>query len=688
MPGVVTTIKARCKRCYTCVRTCPAKAIKVADGQAQVIQERCLACGFCYKVCAQQAKEIQNGVERSRQLLREGAPVIACLAPSFPAAFPHAKPEQVVTAVRALGFSEVLEVAFGAELVACQYSRLFRQSTSLLISTTCPAVTTYVQKYVPSLVPYLAPVVSPAIALGRVIKQQYRPGARTVFIGPCIAKKAEIADPNVAGAIDVALTFAGLRRMLKAEGIVVEAQPETSADGPPAGVARVFPVSGGLLSAAALEADILDNDIVVAEGMEDAISILRALEHGELRARFVDILFCRGCIDGPTMEVETSVFARKEAVANYARRKCRRRRATEAEAAIDAFAAVDLSRKFTLPPILRAQPTEEEIGRILERIQKRHKADQLDCGACGYPTCREKAVAVYEGLAEVEMCLPYLIEQLQNNLRQLERYQHELERTQAQLVHSERLASMGQLAAGIAHELNNPLGTILLYGHLLLKNLEKGSPQSEDVTTILEETQRCKNIVSGLLNFARQRKIFTQLTDVNALLEETLARAAKQPLFSKVKIVKNFDPALPRIPADPQQLREVFWNLIANAAQALPHGGTLAVTSKTGANGEWVTLEFVDDGVGISEDGLKRLFTPFYTTKPKGTGLGLAIAYGILKMHKGSIDVASRLGEGTKFTITLPIRRDDLAALEPGVDDSEGAAPLAPFSPQRVDLAG
>ena len=660
MAGVVTTIRARCKRCYTCVSSCPANAIKVEDGQAQVIQERCIACGNCYKVCAQQAKEIQSGIKRAWELLQGCRPVVALLAPSFPAAFPDVAPGQVVGALRALGFDEVLEVAFGAQLIAREYARLFqRREGSLIIATPCPAVTAYVQKYVPSLVPNLAPLVSPAVALARVVKAKYRPGAATVFIGPCVAKKAEVADPNVEGVINVALTYGELKKMLSREGIAVETEPEICFDGPLAGVARIFPVSGGLLRAAALENDILENDIVVTEGKENTIAVLHALARGELHARFVDVLFCRGCIDGPAIETESSLFARKEAVADYVRQRCQVRQ-PEVDAALEEYADVDLSRGFQPTPVTSAKPTDAEIAQILERIGKAQPWEQLNCGACGYPTCREKAVAVYQGLAEVEMCLPFLIEQLESNLRKLEQYQRELQETQAQLVHTEKLASVGQLAAGIAHELNNPLGTILIYSHLLLNELQENTTQHEDVRFIIEETSRCKSIVAGLLDFARQREVFAQLTDLNALLDDTLASAIKHPVFSRVRIERRFDPALPEVLADPNQLREVFWNLTVNAAQAMPNGGTLTIETRPGEDGQSVALSFTDEGVGISPEGLKKMFTPFYTTKPKGTGLGLAIAYGIVKMHRGGIQVRSELGKGSTFTVTLPTRTEDI----------------------------
>ena len=641
----------------TAFAVCPANAIKVEDGQAQVIEERCISCGFCFRVCAQQAKQIQYAIDRVYELLKGDAPVVACLASSFPALYPGVKPEQVISAVRALGFDEVVEVAFGGELVAREYAQLLRHNNQLLISSTCSAAAIYIQKYFPTLVPYLAPVVSPAVATGRIVKGAYRKGAKTVFIGPCIAMKAEIAYPEVAGAIDVALTYNGLKRMLRNLGVVVAEQPSSDFDGPQAGMGRLMSLSGGVSAAVGLRGGVLDNEVLVAQGKDNVIAALQGLERGEVHARFVDVHFCQGCIDGPTMDAPTSIFARKEAVADFARLSTVAKADPQrAEASQADYIDVDLARTFTPAPIVRARPSEEEIGRILDRIDKRNKSDQLNCGACGYATCREKAAAVHEGLAEVEMCMPYLISKLKASLRQLELYQVELEETQAQLVHTEKLASMGQLAAGIAHELNNPLGTILLYSHMLLKEVEGDLSKREDIETILEETTRCKGIVSGLLDFARQRKVMAQLTDVNALVEETISRAAKQPQFAAIELELRRDEDVPSVLADPNQLREVFWNLAVNAAQAMPGGGTLLVSTGIAGNGQWLQITFADNGVGIGEEGMKRMFTPFYTTKPRGTGLGLAISYGIVKMHRGNIEVHSKIGVGSEFIVSLPIR--------------------------------
>ena len=227
---------------------------------------------------------------------------------------------------------------------------------------------------------------------------------------------------------------------------------------------------------------------------------------------------------------------------------------------------------------------------------------------------------------------------------------------QEQLVQKEKLASVGQLAAGVAHEINNPLGSVLLYADILRKETPDDKPQQvEDLTMIINEATRCKTIVNDLLNFSRQNEVLAQMTDLNDLLEEMAEEASIQDLFEKVQFATELDPALPRIEADPLQLRQVFLNLMKNAAEAMPDGGQLTLRTQKGpANGS-VTVEIEDTGVGISEENMKRLFTPFFTTKPigKGTGLGLAIAYGIVKMHQGQISVRSEVGKGATFRITL-----------------------------------
>lgn len=232
-----------------------------------------------------------------------------------------------------------------------------------------------------------------------------------------------------------------------------------------------------------------------------------------------------------------------------------------------------------------------------------------------------------------------------------------LRTTEQQLIQSEKLASVGQLAAGVAHEINNPLGTILLFSDIIKKELPTDDSRRDDVQMIIDETTRCKIIVSDLLNFARQNEVLAQSTDVNELLRQTVEDVQVQPMFEKVEIHSRLDATLPDIQADPAQLREVFVNIMTNAAEAMEEGGSLTITTGPTAD-EMIKIAFQDTGCGIPEENLSKIFTPFFTTKPigRGTGLGLAIVYGIIKVHRGQIYVASEVGVGSTFTITLPIK--------------------------------
>ena len=671
--GIVSTIPEKCKRCYTCVRECPAKAIKVEAGQAMVIEERCIACGNCVKVCAQQAKLIEDSTAHVKRMLGEDKPVFACVAPSFPAAFHPVRPGQVVAAVRQLGFAEVWEVAFGAELISHQYAKLFKESQrtgARVISSPCPAIVAFVEKYMPTLHEALAPIVSPMIAVARAIRQRHGAQVRIVFIGPCIAKKNEIRDPCVADTVDAVLTFKELVAMFGEAGLVPDALPESGFDGPRCYLARSFPISGGLLKAAGLSTDILGNEIVVTEGKERVLDALRQVADGASEARLFDVLFCEGCIDGPKMLTDLSVIARKEIVADYVNEQNRYTTQRELAEGLGEFEELDLSRGFTRQDLELRQPTEDEIAQALRSMKKFAPEDQLNCGACGYSNCREKAIAVCQGLAEPEMCLPYLIEELEATCDRLEHSHRELESTQQRLVQSEQLASMGQLSAGVAHEINNPLGTVLLYSHTLLKQLRADSEQRADIEMIVNEATRCKNIVRGLLDFARQSRVSKAPADVVQLIDEVVNVTTVKAREAGVQVTSEVPTDLPTAMLDGNQIKQMLVNLVDNGIDAISGEGEVQILVRPDLERDWIEIKVADSGCGIPEEHLSKLFTPFFTTKTmgEGTGLGLAIAYGVVKMHSGDISVESQVGQGTTFTISLPMGR-----AEEGADTDQSA---------------
>ena len=655
--GIVTTIPEKCKRCYTCIRECPAKAIKVENGQAMVIEERCIACGNCVKVCAQKAKHIEDGLEAVRRLLAERSMVVACLAPSFPAAFTPRSPATVVAAVRSLGFREVWEVAFGAELISREYAQKVGASEGPLISTPCPAIVAYVEKYLPSLRGALAPIVSPMIAVARAVKLRHGKSAAVVFIGPCVAKKAEIRDPNVAGEVDAVLTYEELQELFGEREVDFSRLEDDRFDSPPCMLGAAFPISGGLLETAGLDCNILDNQILTTEGKERVLAVLHELAENRSEARFLDLLFCEGCINGPKMLNDLSVFKRKEILADYVNRRRATYSPEEAKRMPDRYRAVDLSREFSTDPITLRDPTEEEIAEALKLMDKEREEDQLNCGACGYLTCREKAVAVCQGLAEPEMCLPYMLERLEATCSSLEQSHRELADAQARLVQTEKLASMGQVSAGIAHEINNPLGTILLYAHLLLERIRGQSEERRDLETIAREADRCRRIMRGLLDFARHSRISRSSAAVGDVVREVLDIMELTAGQAAVELRRNVEEGLPEVMIDADQIKQMLINLVQNGIDAVQEGGTVTVGARLDASERAIILAVEDNGKGIPEENLGRLFTPFFTTKGegKGTGLGLAIAYGVVKMHSGDIAVESEAGRGTRFSVALPL---------------------------------
>ena len=640
--SIVFTLREKCKRCYACIRSCPVKAIRVKEGQAEVMEERCIACGTCVRVCAVGAKQVENDVGLAWQLLGQYPSVIALLSSTFPTAFAEVRPRQVVTALKKLGFSEVMEAAFGAELVAREYQRLVRENGGKpILSSTCPAVVAYIEKFYPQLIGSLAPIVSPMTAMGRLIKWRYNPKAKVVFIGPCIAKKAERVDEKVAGVIDAVLTFTELKEMLAARGIDPGSEEEGEVAGPKSHLGRLFPIPGGLLKVAGLCSDVSSNDIVIAEGRDRVVNCLREFAEGKIRTKLLDLFFCEGCICGPAIDNNLCICGRRELIVDYAMSEAD---PAQTERDIEEYVGIDLSRGFSNRFTALQIPSEEEISGVLARINKAAPEDQLNCGACGYNSCRELAIAVCQGLAESEMCWPYLIQRL--------------ETTQEELIQAEKLTSLGQMAAAIAHEINNPLAGVLVYTKLLMKKTDGNTLTKEDALGYLSkmeaEISHSSRIIRNLLDFSRQSEPVLRETDVNQAIEKALSLVAHQAQMQGVKVIKELRPSLPPTIADFDQLQQVFTNLILNAIQAMPQGGELTLRTTLVGDGK-LKIDVQDTGCGISRENLRKLFTPFFTTKEKGkgVGLGLAVAHGIIERHKGKIEVQSEVGKGTTFSIYL-----------------------------------
>jgi signal transduction histidine kinase/iron only hydrogenase large subunit-like protein len=660
----------KCRRCSYCVQICPAKAIKIGKDGFRVIQERCIMCGGCIRACPQGALTYHGGLPHVKECFAEGMNTIAVLDPSFPVETDLGTPRQVVSALKQIGFNEVWEGAFGAELVSQVYFKLLHEETIRpLISSFCPVIVFYIQKYYPQLIPNLAPVVSPMIAIGRVARQIKGPEWKVVYITSCLSRMGEMVAPEVAGSIDEVITFVDVRKLINEMAIHTSGLPETEFDGPRPYQGRIIPVIGGLYRNIGPSFDVLTDEISVIGGPRRTINSLKQLAEGYMQGKFLDFVYCYGCVDGPFAERDLSILARRQIVAQYTKSEMAKQDVVAVMAELDKFKDIDLGRIFQNMEQRLPSPTEEEIRTVLKKIGKLPPNHNLDCRACGYPSCRDKAIAVVQGLAREEHCLPYLLgeskkiyQQLEKSHRELQISHQDLEQAQTQLIKTEKLASIGQLAAGVAHEINNPLGTILIYSHLIQKSLETDDPRREDIALVISEANRAKEIVQGLLSFAREKKLRASEVNVNDILDEVLGLVVNQSLFHNIKIKKVFDRNLQAIVADETQLKQVFLNIILNAAQAMEGSGKLTIS--TVFDKKQIKVKIADTGPGIPPEVMVHLFDPFYTTKEKGTGLGLAISYGIVEHHRGKIDVETDLGKGTTFIITLPVIVSEEAAAE------------------------
>lgn len=407
---LITTNEATCRDCYKCLRSCPLKAISInskdnpAEVHARVIDERCVQDGRCVLVCPQKAKKVPEKTRAIKDLLARGTPVAASVAPSFAGGLPE--PGLLPAALKKMGFALVQETAVGAELVAREHRRL--QPAGTTISSACPVIVNLVERHYPGLIPHLSPLVSPMVAHARLLKNR-RPGLKVVFIGPCIAKIGEASSPATENAVDFAIGFKGLWEWL-AEEIDLKTLPPAEFDGPLPDLARLFPLEGGQLRTSSLSADRLDTDVLAVTGLENCLDLLGHLAKGSNKKSlpsFIEMLACSGgCIGGPLALSDEDLFIRRQKVIEYyAGRRRGEKDPDQADQDLSLPSRL-LYRRYQNRQVSVPEPSEESIKRILAQTGKFKPEDELNCGACGYGSCREKAVAVYSGNAEPQMCIP------------------------------------------------------------------------------------------------------------------------------------------------------------------------------------------------------------------------------------------------------------------------------------------
>ncbi len=394
MPNCLTLKKSNCKNCYKCIRHCPVKAIRFSGNQAHIIGNECILCGHCFVVCPQDAKQIVDETEKVKVFLQGTEPVIVSLAPSFIANYEGVGINSMRRALKKLGFYDVEETAIGATIVKTEYERMLRDEVrDVVISSCCHSINLLIQKYFPQALEFLADVVSPMQAHCKDIKSRF-PNAKTVFIGPCVAKKDEAE--HYEGIVDAVLTFEELTEWLNAEKIELEQEM----DNDECTRARFFPTTGGILKT--MEQNVPGYTYLALDGVDNCIAALKDIVAGKVHKCFIEMSACVGsCVGGPVMEKYHRSSAVKDyiAVAGYAGKE---------DFEVSQPKAIELKKSFTSIEQRLQTPSDMEIQNILRQMGKFKPSQELNCGSCGYNTCREKAIAIIHGKAEISMCLPFL----------------------------------------------------------------------------------------------------------------------------------------------------------------------------------------------------------------------------------------------------------------------------------------
>lgn len=389
---------SNCRNCYKCIRHCPVKSIRFENNQAHIVHDECILCGECFVVCPQNAKEIRNDVDKVKEVIKSGRPVYASVAPSFVGNYDGANITMFANALKKLGFTDAEETALGANIVKNEYERMIeRNDSNVIISSCCHSINTLIQKYYPAALPFLAHVMSPMQAHCKEIKKAH-PDAFTVFIGPCISKKDE-AD-KYPEFVDAVLTFEELTGWFNEKEVKIEYCEDQS----PNGRSRLFPTTGGILRSMKRNHDICT--YISVDGVENCKNAIQDIIDGKVNRCFIEMSACVGsCIGGPAMDKRKSPIGDFMRVDEYAGND---------DFVMDIPASAELTKEMKYIGINRQKPGSKAIEEILKKMGKNSPADELNCGSCGYETCRDKAMAVYFGKSDINMCMPYLIEKAES----------------------------------------------------------------------------------------------------------------------------------------------------------------------------------------------------------------------------------------------------------------------------------
>lgn len=403
--SVIGLKKADCKNCYRCLKVCPVKSITFENDRAEIMPYECIQCGHCLEACPQNAKKLHSDKTAVLEMLAGDKPVYVSLAPSFHAGFDFSDEGQVVSGLLKLGFAGVDETVTGAAMVSREYAAILKEKTmDNAITTCCPTINNLIERHYPELVDQMLPVVTPMIAHARYLKEKYgRQDCRVVFVGPCIAKIGEKDDPMYSGDVDAVLTFEEVTAWFDSKGIVLKELEAAPFSGDKNGIHRAYPIPDGVAGSVRHFGGPHGYDELKVSGVKECIDVLQAIGNGELHGAFIEINACKGgCVYGPVVgENKRKRFRATIDITKYAGRD------TAAEVPETAFS---MRKQYINKKHNEELPTEQQIRDILKKIGKQSPEDERNCGFCGYNSCREKAIAVFQNKAKLNMCLPYMSE--------------------------------------------------------------------------------------------------------------------------------------------------------------------------------------------------------------------------------------------------------------------------------------
>ena len=494
----------KCRNSYSCVRVCPVNAIEVRPQKdhPSILPDKCIGCGLCYVSCSPRAIEFRDSKEEVKTILSSGRKTAALIEPSIASEFDDITDyRKFVTMIRSLGFDYVHEVSFGVDLIAAHYAELFSTAEGkYYITANCPAIVKLIEKFHPELTPNLAPLVSPMVATAMVVKEIYGQDIVTVQIGPCIDAKDEALLYGSGRLIEGVLTFIELRQMFEESGIQ-ERLVKMSDFNPPYGFwGALYPLPAGIIQAGGLKRDMVSSKVITASGKEDCLEAIHDFDkHIDTIHHHFNLFFCHGCLLGPGMEYHTERFRRRALVSRYAEKRISTLDKDLWQKNMDKWMKLDFSRTFTPDDQRIPEPPEEAINEVLKIVGKNNPQEELNCGACGYKSCREFAITVAKGLAIPEMCHTFNLRNKQEYIETLRQTNRKLAETKKALKESEEIALREKETAQSASDMLNNMLEKLPSGVVIVDNNLKILHSNQSFINIIGEDARAiSEIIPGL----------------------------------------------------------------------------------------------------------------------------------------------------------------------------------------------